>query len=431
MLLSILSALNGANAAPPNGSLWADIRNGFTLDERKDPRLIQHVLWFKNNPEYLTRVLNRATPYLYHIVKRAKKRKLPLELVLLPAIESAFRVYAYSPGNASGLWQFIPSTGKSYGLKQNWWIDERRSPLESTEAALYFLQDMAREFNGDWLLALSAYNTGAGNVRKAIRAYNKEKGRVANTHVDFWNLKLPRETRGYVPRLLALARFIEESDKYGYTLPAIPNQPLTIAVNTKQQIDISLAAKLAELPQKDIYQLNAGLNQWATPPDGPHQLLLPHTHANRFNNNLKKVDHKQFTKWDRHTVSAGDSLSEIAKQYNSTVIAIQQRNQLDSHTIRTGDVLFIPSPMDPSTNKLMEDISRQSLEQPYFIAKMATQTITYKVKPDDTLSEIAEQFYISTRELMRQNNINDGDILRAGTMLTITINVTETSSSRP
>ncbi|MBC8519583.1 MAG: transglycosylase SLT domain-containing protein [Gammaproteobacteria bacterium] len=431
VLLSLFSTLNSASAAPSSSSLWDEVRSGFTLKERKDPRLIQHILWFKNNPEYLTRVLNRATPYLYHIVKRAKKRKLPLELVLLPAIESAFRVYAYSPGNASGLWQFIPSTGKSYGLKQNWWIDERRSPLESTEAAFYFLQDMAREFNGDWLLALAAYNTGAGNVRKAMRAYNKERGQVANTHVDFWELKLPRETRGYVPRLLALARFIEESDKYGYTLPAIPDHPLTIAVETKQQIDISLAAKLAELPQQDIYQLNAGLNRWATPPNGPHQLLLPHTNAVLFNDNLQKIDRKMFTKWDRHIVAAGESLSEIAEQYNSNIIAIQQRNKIDGHTILTGDALFIPSPMDPSTRKLMDDISKHPSEQPYFIAKMATQTITYKVKPDDTLSEIAEQFYISTKELMRQNGINDGDILKAGTVLAITINVTETSPTRP
>ncbi len=431
LLLLLSSTLNSALATTSNSSLWDEIRNGFTLNERKDPRLVPHILWFKNNPEYLTRVLNRATPYLYHIVKRAKKRRVPLELVLLPAIESAFRVYAYSPGNASGLWQFIPSTGKSYGLKQNWWIDERRSPLESTEAAFYFLQDMAREFNGDWLLALSAYNTGAGNVRKVMRTHNRQRGMAANAYVEFWDLKLPRETRGYVPRLLALARFIEDADRYGYKLPAIPNKPLTKTVDTEQQIDISLAAKLAELSQEEIYQLNAGLNRWATPPDGPHQLLLPYANVTLFNRNLKKIESKHRTKWDRHIVAAGESLSEIAQQYNSTIIAIQQRNELKDHTIHTGENLIIPSPMDPSTQELMDEISAYPSKQPYFIAKMATQTITYKVKQDDTLSEIAQQFHISTKELMRQNKINENAILKAGTILTITIDVTETSATRP
>ena len=473
-------------STPNEKSLWDEIRGGFLLEERRDPRLIQHVLWFKNNQEYLARVLNRARPYLYHIAREAKIRKLPLELALLPAIESAFQSYAYSPGQASGLWQFIPSTGRTYGLKQNWWIDERRSPIASTRAALYFLKDMAREFNGDWLLALSAYNAGAGNVRKAIRQYREKMG-SPKQEVTFWELDLPRETRGYVPRLLALARFIEEAERYNFKLPEIPQRPLTTLLDTGRQIDLSLAAEFAELPLEDLYRLNAGLNQWATPPDGPHQLLLPSSHAARFKKRLNEISSESLTGWKRHRVTAGESLSEIALNYHTTVTEIQNQNRLKGDQIRSGDTLTIPIPIQPlerytlnsgSRLKQLQDRPRPGkrvehtvhrgetlwdLAQQYgvssreiarwngmapgdllttgrrlvlwlpessprsrpdFLEKMATRSISYRVRADDTLSEIAQQFHLSTEELMRQNQISSGDRLMAGDTLTIEIDVT-------
>lgn len=494
ILLSTLISFQSAHAAEPSqqDSIWGEIRQGFTIQARRDPRLTQHLLWYKRNPEYLTRVFTRARPLLYHIVQKAKRWKVPLELTLLPAVESAFQAYAYSPGQAAGLWQFIPATGKTYGLKQNWWIDQRRSPLASTDAAFYFLKDMAREFKGDWLLALAAYNAGAGNVRKAIRRFhekqkqNPKKG--SSIQPTFWDLDLPTETRGYVPRLLALARFVEEAERHQFKLPLIPNKPLTQQVKTGRQIDLSLAAELANIPLEDLYQLNAGLNRWATPPQGPHTLLLPVSSVQRFQNNLKKQRANQWTQWKRHTVVSGESLSEIAQKYHTTVTTIQQENQLQGHQIRAGDTLTIPVPMKEMEHyslnaaarlkkiqerarpgKRVEHIvqegeslwdlaqhyrvssqqiaswngmapgdllptgrklviwapSKPKRSRPPFIDQMATQTLRYTIRPNDTLSEIAEKFRLSTTELMRQNSLQAGTPIKTGEQLTIQLNVTE------
>ncbi|HIJ22981.1 MAG: LysM peptidoglycan-binding domain-containing protein [Gammaproteobacteria bacterium] len=493
-----------AQRLPGNHSLWGEVIRGFTLNERKDPRLTPHILWFKKNPDYVNRVLNRARPYLYHIVKRVKKKNLPLELALLPAIESAFRAYAYSPGRAAGLWQFIPETGKTYGLKQNWWIDQRRSTIASTDAALHFLKDMSREFKGDWLLALSSYNAGAGNVRKAIRKYyeaekkkNRKKGILkAVRKPSFWDLNLPKETQGYVPRLLAFVRFIETSKKYKFKLPYIPNRPLTQQVSTGgQQIDLSLAADLSGLPLEELYQHNAGLNQWATPPDGPHQLMLPVQNVNQFENNLRNAP-QQLTQWRRHTVKKGETLSTIAQKYHSTTTSIKQQNQLRSHKIRAGNTLTIPVPMRPMKsytlssgerlNRLQNKqrpgkrithrvesgdtlwdiakkhgVSSRQLAQwngmapgdllsigkkltlwsrpattslpelrsrPDFLSKLATQTIYYKVRPNDTLSEIAKKFNTSTKSLMRLNKIKKSALIKAGDTLSIRLDATRTTT---
>ncbi len=498
LLLTLLAFSNGASAE--QNTLWKELISGFSIKERKDPKLVPHILWYKKNPEYLNRVLDRARPFLYHIVKRAKKKNLPLELALLPAVESAFRAYAYSPGSAAGLWQFIPATGKIYGLKQDWWIDQRRSVLPSTDAALYFLKDMSREFKGDWLLALSAYNAGAGNVRKAIRKYyeaeKKKRKKKGNTgkpikKPTFWDLPLPKETQGYVPRTLALARFIETHKKYNFKLPAIPNTPLSLPVSTGgKQIDLSLAAELAELPLEKIYEYNPGMNQWATPPDGPHQLLLPTTHVERFRRNLESSP-VQRVSWKRHTVKRGESLSQIAIDYHTAVSLIRKQNKLKGHRIKAGDILTIPVPnrpiatyswsADARLSKLQNkqrpgrkihhtvakgetlwdiarkyDISSGRLAQwngmapgdllpvgkklvvwkkpkrvaelksrPKFLTKLATQTIYYTVKPNDTLSEIAQKFHTSSAKLRKLNKLKKGAILKVGQSLTIKLDPTK------
>lgn len=496
-LLLLLPLSSSAVAAQE--SLWKELISGFSIKARKDPKLVPHILWYKKNPEYLNRVLERARPFLYHIVKRIKKKNLPMELALMPAVESAFRAYAYSPGSAAGLWQFIPATGKTYGLKQDWWIDQRRSVLASTDAALYFLKDMSREFKGDWMLALAAYNAGAGNVRKAIRKYYKAEKRKRKkkggkgkpiSHPTFWDLPLPKETQGYVPRILALARFIETHKKYNFKLSHLPNRPLTLPVSTGgKQIDLSLAAELAELPLEKIYEYNPGMNQWATPPDGPHHLLLPASHAERFRRNLESSPEQRVT-WKRHTVKRGDSLSQIAIDYHTAVSLIRKQNRLKGHRIKAGDSLIIPVPNRPiatyswSTDARLSrlqnrqrpgrkiqhtvakgetlwdiarkyDISSGRLAQwngmapgdllsigkklvvwkkpkriaelksrPKFLSKLATQTIYYTVKPNDTLSEIAEKFHTSSAKLRKLNKLKKGAVLKVGQSLTIKLDPT-------
>ncbi|MBT3347349.1 MAG: transglycosylase SLT domain-containing protein [Thiotrichales bacterium] len=411
-----------------DNSIWSEIVEGFAIEERNDSRIQEHILWFKKNPEYLTRSLNRSKPYLYHIVKEAKRRKMPLELALLPVVESAFQTHAYSPGNAAGLWQFIPATGKAYGLEQSWWIDERYSPLKATNSALYFLTDMARTFDGDWMLALSAYNAGAGNVRKAIRKFreaeeakNKIKDKNSKTNnrdlkVKFWDLDLPTETKKYVPRLLALAHFIERADEYNFSLPEIPNRELTTTTTLREQLDIASIADYSGLPLKDIYQFNAGLNQWATPPKERFKLLLPTTHVNKFRDNLKKRGAGSRTLWIRHLIKSGDTLGAIALKYKSSVQLIKNQNRIKDDKIVAGKKLTIPIPLrslkrytHPTPTKV----------RPTFLTKMASQTIRYRVRKGDTLSEIAHRFNIPTRELMKQNRLILGDILNIDDKLNI------------
>lgn len=424
LLLPLLFTPPAGSAAETKESLWSEVIQGFSIAERKDARLTPHILWYKKNTEYLNRVLNRARPYLYHIVKRAKKRNLPLELVLLPAVESAFRAYAYSPGSAAGLWQFIPSTGKIYGLKQNWWIDERRSLLASTDAALYFLKDMSREFKGNWPLALASYNAGAGNVRKAIRKYYEEARKKAKKSgkrgkikkPTFWDLNLPKETQGYVPRILALARFIELADKHHFQLPTLPNRPLTQAVSTgKRQIDLSLAAELAELPLEKIYELNAGLNQWATPPDGPHQLLLPVTHTERFRNNLELAP-APLIEWRRHKVKSGETMSEIALQYSTTAGMIRKQNRMKSNRLRAGREITIPIPRKPIGSYTLTASARLDRLQNRKRSGIRHQHL---VSRGETLWDIARKYGVSTKQLARWNGMAPGDTLQTGKKLVI------------
>ena len=225
---------------PPVTDLWARIRNHFSLPSVNDPRIDEQLAWYSRHQEYMNRVADRAQPYLYYIVEQLEQEHVPSEIALLPIVESAFQPFAYSHGRAAGIWQFIPSTGRRLGLKQNWWYDGRRDVHASTIAAIKLLKTLANEFNGDWMLALAAYNSGSGTVWKAIR-HNKRRGKPT----DFFSLNLPPETRAYVAKLLAIKRIIADPQTYGLTLAPIPNEPFFKLVNVGSQIDLSLAADLA------------------------------------------------------------------------------------------------------------------------------------------------------------------------------------------
>lgn len=228
------------------------------------------IAWYARHQAYLDRVAERATPYLFHIVEEIERRGMPMELALLPIVESAFHPFAYSRSHASGIWQFIPGTGRNYGLKQNWWYDGRRDIVAATDAALRYLDKLNKEFHGNWLHALAAYNTGERNVGRAIK-----RNRKAGKQTDFWSLRLPRETRGYVPSLLAVAELLAEPEKYGITWQTIENKPYFTQVDIGGQLDLATAAGLADLSMDDLYTLNPAFNRWATAPDGPHHLLVP------------------------------------------------------------------------------------------------------------------------------------------------------------
>lgn len=360
--------------------------------------------WFAKNQAYLDRVSNRAAPYLYYIVEELKKRDMPLDLALLPIAESAYNPFAYSPSHASGIWQFIPSTGKSYGLKQNWWYDARRDIVAATDAALNYLQKLHHEFNGDWLLALAAYNSGEGKVGKAVRRNEK-----AGTAIDFFSLKLPRETRAYVPSLLALAEIISNPSKYKITIKPIENSQYFEQVDIHSQIDLATAAELSELSIEEIYTLNPGFNRWATDPKGPHRLLIPVNKVTTFRNRLATLSFDDRMNWQQHKIQKGESLERIATRYKTNVATLKQINRFESHTIRTGYSLLIPVAKKPLNHY---SLSLESRRDKGLKRSGNGQYYVYTVKPSDNLWSISRRYGVSVAQLCAWNALSSKSILQ-------------------
>lgn len=391
------------------------IRDGFALDLSVDNKRIQAQLnWYLKNPEYIDRVLTRASRYMYHIVERLEEENIPLEIALLPVVESAFNAFAYSHGRASGLWQFIPGTGKMYGMHQDWWFDGRRDVLLSTEGAIRYLSWLNQKFDGDWLHALASYNTGSGRVSRSIKR-NKKAGKPT----DFWALKLPRETRAYVPKLIAISKIVAEPEKYNITLKPIPNQPYFEVVKLDSQIDLAQAAAIAELDIEEIYQLNPGLNQWATPPTGPFRLLMPISKAKHFEQQLASIPKDQRLTWDNYKVKRGDALAKIARKFHTTPNLISQVNNLKGNRIYEGQELLIPV---ASQNKQFYNLSEQNRiasVQTKVQGKNGASKVFYTVKAGDTFWDISRAHKVGVRQLAKWNAMAPGDVLRPGKELLI------------
>ena len=406
------SAASGDDA-PGKGDLWRRVRNGLTLDGYEQrPRVRREIEWYKRNQAYLDRVVDRARPYLYHVVEQVERRGLPTELAMLPVVESAFQPFAYSPARASGLWQFIPSTGRLYGLKQNWWYDGRRDVIESTRAALDYLEKLQRDFDGEWLLAIAAYNSGEGNVRRALR-----RNRKAGKPTDFWSLRLPRETRVYVPRLLAVSAVVRDPQALGLSLRGLPDEPYFEMVDPEGQIDLALAAELADITLEELYLLNPGFNRWATDPDGPHRLLVPTARAATFSERLAALDPNQRVVWKRHRIRQGQTLSTIALKYHTTVAVLKQVNDLRGHMIRAGASLTVPVAAR-SLNSYSLSADARSASRRGRVPKGGTKR-TYIVRKGDNLWAIARRHRVSTSRLASWNGIARRDVLRPGQQLTI------------
>jgi membrane-bound lytic murein transglycosylase D len=385
---------------------------GFSLSFPKHQRRVEQELnWYRSHPNYIKRIQERAEPYLHFILEEIDKRDIPSEIALLPAVESAFRPFAYSPGRAAGMWQFIPSTGRHFGLKQNWWYDGRRDVVSSTEAALDFLKRLNKQFNGDWELALAAYNSGAGTVRNAIRR-NQKKGKPT----DFWSLKLPTETSAYVPRLLALSEVFRHPNQHGVTLLNLPDEPYFTMIDIGSQLDLALAADMAGLPIQDFYLLNSGFNRWATDPEGPHRLNIPLDKADAFIAKLEQLPPEKRVTWKRYKIKPGDSLSVIARHNNTTVKLLRQVNKLRGNNIRAGRHLLIP-------------VSSQSLNHYVYSTEQRKATIQnrqrkgkkqhYVVKAGDSLWDIARHYKINYKSLAKWNGMAPGDPLKTGQRLVI------------
>ncbi|MFC3852703.1 LysM peptidoglycan-binding domain-containing protein [Salinispirillum marinum] len=394
--------------------LWHEMRSRFTMNlDIDDARVDAELRWYSRNQGYFDRVANRARRYLPYVYQEILNSGLPIEIALLPVVESAYDPFAYSHGRASGMWQFIPGTGTYYGLKQDWWYDGRRDVVASTGAAIAFLQDLGRQFDGDWELALASYNSGAGTVRRAQRI-NRERGRPT----DFWHLNLPAETRAYVPKMIALARIVADPSAYGLTLPVMSTDPYFDVVDIEGQMDLAQAARLADISLDELYLLNPGYNQWATHPDGPHYLLVPKEAAPILREELAYLPPEQRVNWARYQIRPGDSLITIARAHQTTVEVLQDVNNLRGSIIRAGDHLFIPTATAASTEYRFSADQRLDRRQNQAPGN-GLERIDYVVQAGDSFWELSRTYNVNLRQLAQWNGKAPTDPIIVGDTLVI------------
>jgi membrane-bound lytic murein transglycosylase D len=387
------------------------IRAGFKLEDVESRTVDQQLAFFANNPEYLERVFGRASLYMHHIVQEIERRGMPLELALLPVVESAFEPYARSWVAANGLWQFMPGTGERFGLKQDWWYDGRRDVLESTRAAMDYLQYMHDEFFDDWLLAIAAYNCGEFRVQREVN-----KNRALGKPVDFFSLQLPAETRAYVPKLLAMRRLVANPEAYGIAFSPIPNEPYFEKVQTGGQLDLTLAAELAGITLDEVYELNPGFHRWATDPAGPHHLLLPRDTADAFKRNLDLLSPDERVRVSLHKVKSGESVASIAKKYKTQAIVIRDMNQLDNAApLVVGSELRVPTAVVNLPAKVMLAAARVDGGG----GRAGRRPTVHVVRSGDSLWRIAKRHRMDVATLARLNGMRPGDTLRAGQKLVL------------
>ena len=404
-----------SDRTPQATDIWQLTRQHFQLplDEHR-PRVESQLNWYLRHRSHMTQVTRQARPYYHYVLHEVLKREMPAEIALLPIVESAYDPFAYSSGHAAGPWQFIPGTARHFGLRSSWWYDGRRDILASTNAALTYLEQLHRRFDGDWLLALAAYNAGGGTVSRAIKR-NQKQGKPT----DFWSLQLPRETRVYVPRLLAVARLVRDADALGISLSPIENRPYFEVVETGSQIDLAQVASLAGLKLEQLRQLNPGFNRWATDPEGPHRLLIPRAQAPRLREALRSLPPEKRLNWQRYAVRQGDTLGTIAQRFNTTVNAIRRSNRLNSTLIRIGQTLLIPQQATRS------QLAQGSAAEP---GAQVERRHYHRVSRGESFWSIARRYGIGVQDLARWNNMTADDKLHVGQqLLLLNVNIADAS----
>ncbi|MCY4046389.1 MAG: LysM peptidoglycan-binding domain-containing protein [Cellvibrionales bacterium] len=394
-------------------TIWPRVQANLVLSDIEHKRVTPYLKWYKKNPDYLSRVQQRSARYIFAIVELLEKHDMPTDLALLPIIESAYEPFSYSHGQASGLWQFIPMTAKRFKLQSDWWKDDRRDTLMATESAIKYLSYLHRYFDGDWMHALAAYNAGEGTVRRAI---NKNKKLKKPT--DFWSLSLPKETKAYVPKLIALSTIFNDPDAFEVELLAIADEPYFETVHLDAPLDLAQAATLAETPIEELYYLNPDLNQWATPPKNNYSFHIPADKKATFVEALAKLPKADRIAWKRHTIKSGETLSGIAAQYKSNTTLIREVNQMTSNRILKGQTLMIPTAQD----KAIEYSYSQSQRLRAVQARQprgSKNKLNYKVKSGDSFWSIAKKYQVSVNSLAKWNSKSPKDPLRVGQSLVI------------
>ncbi len=398
--------------------LWARLQEGFQLQAYYDhPNVQQHIDNYLSETRFFEIVTARAQPFLYSIVEEIERRDMPLEVALVPIVESTFNPNAASGEGAVGLWQIVSNTGRRYGLQEDWWYDGRRDPLASTIAALDYLQVLSDQFNNDWLLTLAAYNTGGGNLRRAIRRSGQQ-----GDAIDFWELPLANETQQHIPRILALAAIIANAEQYAVELPELANENQLARLELGTQIDLMQAARLAEMDYDELRLLNAGYRQWATHPDTPQHLYLPTSNAATLQAALNEVDLNSLMTWDHYEIQSGDTLGAIASRFDTTVDVLRQVNNLRGSFIVAGDPLLIPR--NGGTGSV--------LGTPPQLAQQRTAVPvpdTYTVRRGDNLWSIARRFNLRVADINSHNNLDGEALLMPGQQLDLSFasNASETA----
>ena len=396
--------------------IWGRIRKGFAIPDLDNPLVGNQTAWYVSRPDYIQRTTTRASRYLFHVVQELEKRNMPTELALLPFIESAFNPQAYSSAKAAGMWQFIPSTGLDFNLKQSAFKDERRDVLASTDAALTYLQKLYGMF-GDWQLALAAYNWGEGSVQRAIK-----KNQAAVLPIDFNSLShlMPAETRNYVPKLQAVKNIIATPDQYAITLPKVDNQPYFVTIGKTRDIDIKVAAQLAELSVDEFKALNPQFNRPVITGSTDTQILLPQSNAEKFKTNLAKWG-RALSSWTAHKVTAArERIETIASRFGTTPEVIREANNIPPRMrLKAGSTILVPK----TAQAAEKDIAPEVADTATMMVEPDvpdSRKITIKVGKRDSLESIARRNNVSVAQIKSWNNLRH-DKVAAGQKLQLQV----------
>ena len=392
--------------------VWQRIRNGFGIPDLDNPLVGTQTDWYSARPEYIQRTTTRASRYLFHVLQELEKRDMPTELALLPFIESAFNPEAFSSAKASGMWQFIPSTGLNFNLKQNMFKDERRDVLASTDAALTYLQKLYGMF-GDWQLALAAYNWGEGSVQRAIK-----KNQAAGLPTDFNSLSalMPAETRNYVPKLQAVKNIIASPAQYGITLPKAENQPYFVTIGKTRDIDLKVAAQLAELPLDEFKALNPQFNRPVITGSTSTKILLPQRNAERFKINLAQWN-RPLSSWMAYTVTSRERIEDLAAKLGTEPHILREVNHIPANMrLKAGSTVLVPKTARAPEADITSDIAENavmSIEPDV----PDTRKVHVRVGKHDNLASIAHRYKVSVAQVKSWNNLRHDSLTRGQTLM--------------
>jgi membrane-bound lytic murein transglycosylase D len=406
-----------------NGDLLQRIRNGYGMETLQSPFTAKHESWYAARPDYVKRMMERSQRYLFHVVEEVQKRGMPTEVALLPMVESAFNPTAYSSSKASGIWQFIPSTGKDFGLKQNWWTDNRRDVTAATDAALTYLQKLHVMF-GTWELALAAYNAGEGTVQRAI-----ERNRRKGLPTDYQSLALPPETKNYVPKLQAVKNIVSNPEHFGLNIASIPDQPYFTRVEAPGKIDVRLVAKLAGISLDEFTALNPAHNRPVlASTNGKQEILLPLGKDEEFTANLASYN-KPLVSWQTYQAKRGEHLDSISSKFGISVAQLRDVNALSARSrIMPNQPLLVPaqSNRDEAEDQIhMDDTAISAVS-----AETATRASRHKVRNGDSVYSIAKHYGMTVKQLMAQNDLKNAR-LRNGQVLSVSSAIAAKSTRSP